>query len=113
VSPDYAANLHPAALDWIHRCYSWGRAHGALLAEDLGRGWVMDSPRLANEILEVWESNGWISRDPEPTPTRSQLFGGVGGRSPGHKPNAFNAYPCEFGYQVNHDSPSLKAFVTS
>lgn len=113
--PRYAAGLHPGIKDWIHRCYSRGYAHGAQLAEDGGRfrdGRLgMCSTAWADRVLESLESAGWIVRDREPSPSASQRFGGVGGRTPGAVPNASNAYAQEFGYRPNYSSAGLLDYV--
>lgn len=95
---DYAVHTHPAIRDWLHRLYSLGRGHGSQLVEDMARPYHTDNARTAELLLEALTAEGWIMRDPKPSPTRTQVFAGVGGRGPGHRPNAGNAYYQEFGY---------------
>lgn len=111
--PVYAAGLHTAAKNWIHRCYSLGDDHGSRLAEELGAGGVMASSSLADRILECFERFGWIVRDDLPSSSRAQMFAGVGGRPPGKRPNKHNAYAHEFGFTVNRDSASLMNYIRS
>lgn len=113
---EYAAGLHPAAKDWIHRCWSTGHAHGAQLAEGLGtfrdkQLGLMNSPTWADMILEALDAEGWIVRDAAPSPTVSQVFAGVGGRAPGVRASAAASYAHEFGYSPCRDSPGLVAYI--
>lgn len=87
--------------DWLHRLYSRGRAHGSELVEAIANHG--DNCRTADLILEALKAEGWVIQDEKPTPTRTQLFAGVGGRTPGRKPNPSNAYAQEFGYTSSAD----------
>lgn len=75
-----------------------------------GKPGLTDNCRTADVILEALEREGWVKRFEKPTPTRAQQFFGVGGRGPGKKPNASDAYPQEFGYMPAEDlGQKLKA----
>ena len=83
---------------WLHRLYSLGRAHGSQLVENMARPFHTDNARTAELLLEALTAEGWIVRGAKPSPTTTQVFAGVGGRGPGDRPNAQNAYYQEFGF---------------
>lgn len=106
----------PDVRDWLHRCYSRGIAHGALLVEALGspnhhkKCGQADNVATADRILDRLEEEKWIVRRAY-EPTREQLFFGVGGRGPGKRATKGMGHAIEHCWEVNEENEDLRAFL--
>lgn len=103
----------PAVKDWLHRCYSRGFAHGG----DLVESWrIADNVSQSCRVLDALVDRGWLTPCEAATPTREQVFFGVGGRRPGintrgQKWRASHTYSIEFGYEPNLDCGEFMEWI--
>ena len=70
MNAEYCTQI-PQVKDWIHRCDARGEAHGAALAEAIGKTGIGPCAEAAEQYLGILENAGWIEPVRHaPTPTQ-------------------------------------------